>query len=134
MRMYSIVLIEDSEGDARLVDEMLKETGLEHGLFWFGDGAGAESFFSEGGRADLILVDLHLPGTNAYELIRSLRRQGESAETTIVAYTGSSCPGDIARAMEEGVACYLVKPMGLEEMEETSMVLREMLLGKEKSG
>jgi len=29
------------------------------------------------------------------------------------------------------VACYLVKPMGLDEMEEISAVLREMLLAME---
>lgn len=133
-KTYGIVLIEDGEGDARLVDEMLNDTGLEHKLSWFRDGTGAESFFSEGGRADLILVDLHLPGTNAHDLIRSLRRQGASAEMTIVVYTGSSCPGDLARAMGEGADSYLIKPMGLKEMEEMSAALREMLFGKKKSG
>ena len=126
-KRYSIVLIEDNEGDALLVDEMLKDTGLEHDLSWFLDGPSAERYFSEGGDADLILVDLHLPGTRAQELISALRRHGVGARTAIAAFTGSTSPEDIERAREAGMERYLIKPMGLEEMEETSMVLRQML-------
>lgn len=127
-RRYSIVLVEDNEGDTRLVDEMLVDTGLEHDLYWFKDAPSFERFFSEGGRADLVLIDLNVPGTSVHDLISTIKRRAGEVDAPIVAYTGSSSPEDMVRLREEGVERYLVKPMGLEEMEKTSAVLRELLL------
>jgi len=131
---YRVVLIEDNDGDAGLVEEILNETGLQPELIWFKVGHAAMKYFTDGGKADLILLDLNIPGTSGHELIPSLAREGVCQDTPIVVLSGSTSPEAMAKARDEGVSCYLVKPMTLEEMDEMAVTLRDILQGKDELG
>ncbi len=129
-RGYHIILIEDNKGDAHLLEEVLADTGLVHEVDWFRDGPSAIKFFSDGGAADLIILDLNLPGMSGLDLISFFTQQRICVETPIAVVTGSTYPEDIARAKRGCVDRYLIKPMTLKEMEDTTAALREMLLGE----
>lgn len=128
MTAKRLVLIEDNRSDANLIEEMLGETGLEHELIWLHDGEEAIKFFKDGGRADLILLDLNVPRFNGHEVMRFLNEEGLCQGTPVVIMTGSTSPTDQAKAREEGAIFYLVKPMTMEEIDRTVGSLKKIML------
>jgi two-component system cell cycle response regulator DivK len=75
---------------------------------------------------DLMLLDLHMPGIDGFEVIRTLRGEPDFAATPIVALTASAMNGDREKAMEAGFTGYLTKPIRLVELRnEICMLLTE---------
>jgi two-component system, sensor histidine kinase len=67
--------------------------------------------------ADLVLLDIGLPGMNGYEVARRLRATG--ASTHLVALTGYGQPEDLMRAKEAGFDDHMVKPVDFDRLLET---------------
>jgi DNA-binding response OmpR family regulator len=63
---------------------------------------------------DLLLVDLGLPGADGFDLVRRLRRGGNSAPVLIV--TARDALADRVSALDLGADDYLVKPFALPEL------------------
>jgi chemotaxis family two-component system response regulator Rcp1 len=124
-----IILIEDNKSDAHLIEEVLKDTGIEHRLIWLSDGEKALQYF-ETNSADFILLDLKLPMFSGHQLLDQLKKNGIVGRTPVVILTGSSSPDDRELAKEKGVVCYLVKPMTIEEMDRMTTTLKYILLGE----
>jgi len=65
-------------------------------------------------QADLLVLDLGLPGLGGLEVIRELREANWSLPILVVSAQGSE---DMrVRALELGADDYLTKPMGIREM------------------
>ncbi|MGW0874156.1 PP2C family protein-serine/threonine phosphatase [Streptomyces sp. NPDC002740] len=103
---YRILLIEDDQADALLVEELLHDTGLRFELTTRTTLAEARTDLSA--RAiDCILLDLHLPdasGTKAIAAVREL-----APHTAVIVLTGLSERQAGAEAMAAGAQDYLVK-------------------------
>lgn len=101
-----ILLIEDNDGDARLLRERVRDLGIratvEHA-------ASLEAL--NGGwpvsPADIVLLDLGLPGSRGAETVRRYRELDE--ETPVVVLTGLADPDEATRAIRAGADEYLVK-------------------------
>lgn len=101
-----ILLVEDNELSRELFTDVLEGDG--HDVAAACDGISGREL----GLArvfDLILLDLHLPGTPGDQVCRDLRAHGVSAP--IVAISASAMPEEIARAMPAGFTAYLTKPI-----------------------
>ncbi|MFE7187061.1 PP2C family protein-serine/threonine phosphatase [Streptomyces erythrochromogenes] len=103
---YHILLIEDDDGDALLVEELLDDTGMRFELTIRTTLTDART---ELGRheVDCVLLDLHLPdisGTDAVTALRAL-----APHTAVVVLTGLSEAQAGADAMSAGAQDYLVK-------------------------
>jgi two-component system, sensor histidine kinase len=70
--------------------------------------------------ADLVLLDIGLPGMNGYEVAKRLRASGTS--THLVALTGYGQPEDVRRAKEAGFDAHMVKPVDFDRLLETLAV------------
>jgi DNA-binding response OmpR family regulator len=68
----------------------------------------------EGGRFDLILLDLMLPGVSGEELCSQWRRGG--LQTPIIMVTAKGQEKDKIHGLELGADDYITKPFSLEEM------------------
>lgn len=103
------LLIEDNPGDARLIREMLRETGghgasvalehvdrLERGL----------QRLSEGG-IDAVLLDLSLPDSQGLETFARVR--AHTPALPVVVLSGQDDESVAVRAVQEGAQDYLVK-------------------------
>jgi len=69
----------------------------------------------QGAFADLILLDLRLPDGSGMQFLEQLRRAAEAAPPVIV-LTAHAEVDDAVRAMKQGAADYLKKPIDLDEL------------------
>ena len=68
----------------------------------------------QGDPADLILLDVLMPGLDGLEVCRQLRRTGD--RTPVLMLTARDAVGDRVAGLEAGADDYLVKPFAVEEL------------------
>lgn len=103
---YRILLVEDDQGDAMLVEELLLDTGLRFELIVHGCLAEARAELAIR-PVDCILLDLHLPDASGPAAVTAVRRF--APHTAVVVLTGLSETQAGADAMAAGAQDYLVK-------------------------
>ncbi|MFH8793729.1 PP2C family protein-serine/threonine phosphatase [Streptomyces sp. NPDC017941] len=104
--LYRILLIEDDEGDALLVEELLYDTGLRFELTTRTTLAEARAELA-GSTIDCILLDLHLPDVSGIEAVAAVRDL--APHTAVIVLTGLSEAQAGSDAMAAGAQDYLVK-------------------------
>lgn len=120
-----ILLVEDDPNDMLLIQRAFQKAGLREALKTVRDGEQAIDYLS--GRhayADreryplpfLMLLDLKMPGTDGFEVLRWARAEPELKRLLIVVLTSSNFQVDVDRAYELGANSYLVKPVEFQEM------------------
>lgn len=103
----TILLIEDSEFNIKLVEAVLKPHGYR--LLVARDGETGITL-TKSAKPDLILMDLLLPGIDGYEATRRLRADPETQDITIVALTASTTPEQRQQVVTVGCDGYIAKP------------------------
>ncbi|MFJ4834334.1 PP2C family protein-serine/threonine phosphatase [Streptomyces sp. NPDC088747] len=103
---YRILLIEDDEGDALIVEELLHDTGLRFTLTTRTTLAQARAELA-GNPIDCILLDLHLPDVSGVNAVTSVREL--APHTAVIVLTGLSEDRAGTDAMAAGAQDYLVK-------------------------
>lgn len=116
-----ILVVDDNQDAARTLGMLLSVMGHEVSLAHDGDRA-VEAALAE--RPDAIFLDIGLPKRNGYEVCEFLRSQG-MVKPLIVAMTGYGQEEDRRRSDEAGFDEHLVKPVGLQMIQQ---VLRSYLL------
>ncbi len=107
--MERLLIVEDDPQLARLITSALEREGYSTLLAISGLDA-----VQMAPQADLLVLDLGLPGLGGLEVIRELREGDWSLPILVVSAQGSE---DIrVRALELGADDYLTKPMGIREM------------------
>jgi two-component system, chemotaxis family, response regulator Rcp1 len=132
-RRLRVLIVEDNKADARLVQSLLEETGVPITVVLAGDGEKAIAIVesvAKGERPapDLILLDINLPKKNGHEVLASIRELANNAQPFVAMCSGSSSDEDIRRSRNGGADAYLLKPMGMEEMDEIIDRLRTILV------
>lgn len=110
-----IVLVEDSDVDARLMERAHNVAGLTTPMRVFRTGEAALDHIldhdSQGGM--LILLDLNLPGISGFEVLERLRATERVAHHPVVVLSSSTYDKDIRNAYRRGANAYVSKPFGL---------------------
>ena len=82
-------------------------------------------------KADLIILDYHMPGNTGAHLYESLRRNNATKTTPILFMSGEADPEQIlAEIFDQDGARFLPKPVHLVEFRNT---IREMLAGEKEA-
>lgn len=106
-RTLSILLIEDNPGDARLIEEMLKDAS-DIGFYIRTAGrlaSGIECLKTD--RFDIIILDLGLPDSRGLESFRGIYEHGRNIP--ILVMTGLADETIGMQAVQEGAQDYLLK-------------------------
>jgi CheY-like chemotaxis protein len=132
-RQMRVLIVEDNKADARLVSALVEETGLPIQIILVGDGEKAIEMMESAAKGDkpaldLVLLDINLPKKNGHEVLASIKDHAVKANTYIAMCSGSSSIEDIKRSRMYGADAYLLKPMGMEEMDEVIVRLRDILI------
>ena len=101
-------MIEDNATNLLLVMYLLTAFGYEVS----GTKEGAEGIeLAQRERPDLILLDIHMPKMDGYEVVRRLRANPQCRDTSIVAVTALAMVGDREKLMNAGFDGYISKPI-----------------------
>ena len=125
----SVLLAEDNELNAEIIQEILEENGMR--VIHAKEGQAAVELFQEHppNTFTVILMDMHMPvmdGIAASETIRRLERP-DAKTVPILALSADRYEEDIRRATDAGMNGYLAKPFKMEALVE---VLTDMTLKK----
>ncbi|GAA4773773.1 response regulator [Stakelama sediminis] len=110
MTAGSIVLVEDDPPLRMLTARALQESGYDVRTA----ATGAEMWVAlEGAPADLIILDIMLPGTSGLDLFRKLRRE---SDVPIIFVSARGNEQDRVLGLELGADDYLAKPFSTREL------------------
>ena len=118
-KIIDILLVEDSETDAELTLEALKQGKLQNTVNHVKDGEEAmqylrrEGEFKDAMRPDLILLDLNMPRVDGREVLRQMRDDEALKVIPVVVLTTSSHDKDILESYGLSANSYIVKPVDL---------------------
>jgi len=111
--MPHLVLAEDSPTIQKLVQLCFKSENIE--VHCFEDGNSTLEYLKTG-PADVLLVDVAIPGLDGYELCRAVKQNPTMASTPVVLLVGVFDGFDVQRAEQVGYDCRLTKPLGALEL------------------
>jgi chemotaxis family two-component system response regulator Rcp1 len=133
-----ILLVEDNEGDVRLLREVLFETNKAARLHVVADGFEAMAFlryqgpFLDAPRPDLILLDLQMPKMDGLEVLAKVKEDPWLKTIPIVVLTASQAEPDIVQSYKLMANCYLTKPGEWKEFESLVRSLNDFWLVRVK--
>ena len=130
-----IVLVEDNDGDVRLLEKALRAAGIAYELILFEDGEQAMTAMSSDPTLvpDLILVDLNLPRREGYEVLRMVLAMPRLSGIPVGVLTSSSAEKDRNRSAIMGVTKYIHKPPTLDEfVKQVGTAVGELLSGRKR--
>jgi two-component system cell cycle response regulator len=113
VNLPTILLVEDEEKDARLIQNYLQ--GDTYRLEFAKSGEEALSFVLRQ-KIDLILLDIILPGMDGFEVVSRLKDSEAAKNIQIVAITSLQDMQSKIKGIELGADDYLIKPVNKHEL------------------
>ena len=119
-RQQPILLVEDSPEDCEAIWRALGKAGVQNPLIHCVDGDDALDFLYHRGvyayrsqtlPPGLILLDLHLPGTDGYEVLAQIKQDADLCTIPVVVLTTSCAGRDIEACYAVGANSYITKPV-----------------------
>lgn len=83
-------------------------------------------------RPNVILLDIHLPDSNGYEILNELKQHPETMDIPVIALSADAMPYDIERGLAAGFYHYLTKPIDIQALLEAvnSAIRNEFTMNK----
>lgn len=108
MKQKTIVVADDDPG----IREMFEEWLCPYGFRVISRGNGAEVLDNGiADEADLVLLDVRMPGLDGFEVCRRLKSQPQTRLTPVVLVTALSATKDYVEGLEAGADDFLTKPV-----------------------
>jgi DNA-binding response OmpR family regulator len=115
----TIIMIEDDEGHARLIERNIRRSGVNNEIVPFTNGTAAVNYLfgSDGtgldhnGRALLILLDLNLPDMTGIDILRRVKENRYLKTAPVVVLTTTDDSQEIKRCYDMGCNVYITKPV-----------------------
>ena len=124
LQSSAILLVEDNENDLYLIRRSIERSRLLNPIRVVRDGEEAIRYLAgEGPFADrqtypapfLMLLDLHMPKVNGFEVLAWVRERPQYNGLRVAVLTSSSDDSEYRKAMDLGADSFFVKPGSLEE-------------------
>ena len=115
----TIIMIEDDEGHARLIERNIRRSGVNNEIMPFTSGTAALDYLfgkdgtglDHKGSALLILLDLNLPDTSGIDILKRVKENTYLKSTPVVVLTTTDDSQEIKRCYELGCNVYITKPV-----------------------
>jgi CheY-like chemotaxis protein len=116
----NILYVEDNEDYIDFVKRAVKKNNLPVTVSSVTDGQKVVEYLSSQDetiqKANLILLDIHLPGIDGIELLKKLRKNEHMALVPVIMFSTSDNPADVKKCYSYGANAYVVKPMGIDQL------------------
>jgi len=118
----TIIMIEDDEGHARLIERNIRRSGVNNDIIPFTNGTDAMNYLfgvdgsgqTRKGQALLILLDLNLPDMTGIDILRQIKESKSLKSAPVVVLTTTDDSQEIKRCYELGCNVYITKPVNYE--------------------
>jgi diguanylate cyclase (GGDEF)-like protein len=111
--MANILVVEDDRSIARLLKETLQVEGYQVVTVLHGEDAVQYTLRDT---PHLLLLNMQLPDTDSYEVVRQLRSHPKSMHIPVIALSTLDDSATKVRAFEAGVDDYIIKPFDTAEL------------------
>ncbi|MDQ1157501.1 CheY-like chemotaxis protein [Sphingomonas sp. SORGH_AS 950] len=120
-RSVGIVMIEDDEGHARLIEKNIRRAGILNDIRHYTDGTSALDYLfnapdgpAKNGPA-LVLLDLNLPDMSGTDILAKIKAENSPLKRTpVVVLTTTDDKVEIQRCYDLGCNVYITKPVNYE--------------------
>jgi CheY-like chemotaxis protein len=121
-RPVIIVMIEDDEGHARLIEKNIRRAGVNNPIKPFTSGTEAVNYLfgadgsglANKGKPLLILLDLNLPDMTGVEILGRVKTNEHLKRIPVVVLTTTDDAVEIQRCYDLGCNVYITKPVNYE--------------------
>ena len=133
-RSVEILIVEDNEADVFLTSTALQDAKITNTINVVTNGEEAlaylkrEGKYTDAARPDIIFLDLNLPMMNGHEVLAVIKADPNLRAIPVIVMSGSQAESDIARAYDEQVAGYIVKPASHDEYLTAIRAVKELWL------
>jgi CheY-like chemotaxis protein len=117
----TIIMIEDDEGHARLIEKNIRRAGVNNEVRHFTDGTTALEFLFNGDNGPvrngpaLVLLDLNLPDMSGIDILQKMKAEDSPLKRTpVVVLTTTDDKVEIQRCYDLGANVYITKPVNYE--------------------
>ncbi len=119
LNRVTILVAEDDDGHAELIQEHLREAGLSNPMVRFRDGQEALDFLraerARGGDTRdshfLLLLDIWMPKRDGLDVLRTIKADPFWHTMPVIVLTTTDDPREVESCYAHGCNCYLVKPL-----------------------
>lgn len=118
----TIVMVEDDQGHARLIEKNIRRAGVNNEIVPFTDGNTALDYIlgtARDGKVSedrylLILLDLNLPDMSGTEILELVKNNPYTKRLPVVILTTTDDEQEIQRCYDLGANVYITKPVDYE--------------------
>lgn len=118
----TILMIEDDDGHARLIEKNIRRAGVNNEIIPFVNGTDALAYlFGPDGSGEdsahrhlLILLDLNLPDMTGVAILEKVKANPHTRRTPVVVLTTTDDEREIQRCYDLGANVYITKPVDYE--------------------
>ena len=122
----TILIVEDDEGHAILMREVLETAGLSNRIRHFRDGQSVLDFLFgtagkppvHSGRTYVVLLDIRLPKVDGIEVLRRIKSDPEMRKLPVIMLTTTDDAREVDRCHQLGCSVYIQKPVDYEKFAE----------------
>jgi CheY-like chemotaxis protein len=114
----AVLIAEDDEGHAVLIQKNLRRAGIDNPLMVFADGqATLDYLFQRGqprrkpGTPYVLLLDIRMPKADGIEVLRQVKADPELKKLPVIMLTTTDDPREVERCHELGCNSYVTKPI-----------------------
>jgi CheY-like chemotaxis protein len=118
----TIIMVEDDEGHARLIEKNIRRAGVTNEIVPFQDGTSALAYLlgpdgsgrNNAGRPLLLLLDLNLPDMTGVDILKVVKENEHLKRAPVVILTTTDDQREIQRCYDLGCNVYITKPVNYE--------------------
>jgi len=117
-----ILIAEDDDGHAALLQRNLKRSGILNKMVRFKNGTEVLDFFDNKGElrfdenlAYLLLLDIRMPGRDGIEVLKYIKADQQLRKIPVIMVTTTDDPNEISKCHDLGCNSYVIKPVDYEK-------------------
>lgn len=120
-RTLDILLVDDDQGDCRLVRESLRDSMRIGKVNVVNDGDEALAYLKGQGdhkktpRPDLVLLDLNMPKKDGFETLKDIRADRDLTDLPVIILTTSTDERDVQKSYKLHASSFVSKPTKLDD-------------------
>jgi CheY-like chemotaxis protein len=122
-----ILIAEDDDGHAELIQEGLQEAGVCNAIRRFANGEETWQFLAgtnakevrDPGKAYLLLLDINMPKMDGVEVLKRMKRHDGLKDIPVMMLTTTDDPREVEECYQLGCSVYITKPVNFGQFAET---------------